>query len=387
MKLSIQIKTNVVFDHLEQSDKRIIIEQGGTRSGKTYNILQWILFRYCMENNKKIITITRKNGPALRGSAMRDFFEILNTKGLYSEDNHFKSINEYFFMGNIIEFVSLDEPQKIRGRKRDVLFINEGNELNWEDFFQLNIRTNERIILDFNPSDEFHWIYDKVIPREDSDFFQTTYLDNPFLEESLVKEIERLKGTDENYWRIYGLGERGQSRSLVFSFGLVDSIPETAKRIGMGLDFGYSNDPTALVETYIEGENMYINELLYRTEMTNQDIGRTFELLNLDRRDEIWADSSEPKSIAEIHKMGWNIKPTFKGAINLSIDMMRRYKILLTKTSANLIKEFKNYKYIEDKNGNITNRPFDAFNHSIDATRYSIVNRLSRPNYGTYAIR
>jgi phage terminase large subunit len=340
-----------------------------------------------MTNVGKIITITRKQGPALRGSSMRDLFDILNTHDLYSEDNHHKSINEYKFMGNTIEFVSLDEPQKIRGRKRDLLFINEGNELNWEDFFQLNIRTNERIILDFNPSDEFHWIYDKVIPREDCDFFQTTYLDNPFLEPSLIKEIERLKGTDENYWKIYGLGERGQSRSLIFDFTTCETIPNTAKLLGMGLDFGYSNDPTSLVKTYIDGDFMYIEELLYRTEMTNQDIGKQFELLGLDRRQEIWADSAEPKSIAEIHKMGWNIKPTFKGAINLSIDMMRRYKIVVTKDSHNLIKEFKNYKYIEDKNGNVTNKPFDAFNHAIDATRYSIVNRLSRPNYGTYAVR
>jgi phage terminase large subunit len=251
-----------------------------------------------MTNTGKIITITRKQGPALRGSSMRDLFDILNTHDLYSEDNHHKSINEYRFMGNTIEFVSLDEPQKIRGRKRDLLFINEGNELNWEDFFQLNIRTNERIILDFNPSDEFHWIYDKVIPREDCDFFQTTYLDNPFLEPSLIKEIERLKGTDENYWKIYGLGERGQSRSLIFDFTTCETIPDTAKLLGMGLDFGYSNDPTSLVKTYIDGDFMYVEELLYRTEMTNQDIGKQFELLGLDRRQEIWADSAEPKSIA-----------------------------------------------------------------------------------------
>ena len=387
MKLSIQIKTNVVFEHLVNSEKRIIIEQGGTRSGKTYNILMWLLFKYCMENRGKIITITRKHGPALRGSSMRDFFEILQNYDLYSEDAHSKSVNEYYFMGNTIEFVSLDEPQKIRGRKRDLLFINEGNELSWEDFFQLNIRTNDRIILDFNPSDEFHWIYDRVIPREDCDFYQTTYLDNPFLNSNLVEEIERLKDTDENYWQIYGLGERGQSKSLIYKYHTCETIPDTAKIVAMGLDFGFSNDPTSLVATYVDGVNMYVHELLYKTGLTNQDISTELKKLNLDSRDEIWADSAEPKSIEELHRMGWNVKPTFKGAINIGIDMVRRYKLIVTKSSINTIKELRNYKYIEDKNGQITNKPFDAYNHALDALRYSIVNRLTRPNYGSYAVR
>ena len=163
MKLS--AKTNDVFDHLELSDQRFIVEQGGTRSGKTYNILMWIIMSYCLRNRGKIITITRKTGPSLRGSSMRDFFEILSSQKLYSEEFHQKSINEYNLLGNTIEFVSLDEPQKIRGRKRDLLFINEANEITKEDFFQLNIRTTERVILDYNPSDEYHWIYDDLIPQ------------------------------------------------------------------------------------------------------------------------------------------------------------------------------------------------------------------------------
>jgi phage terminase large subunit len=382
-----KIRTNIVYEHLQNSDKKIIVEQGGTRSGKTYNVLLWILGDYCNNNSDKTITIVRKTFPAVRGTVMRDFFDILKTYGLYYEELHSKSTHEYILNGNRIEFISLDQPTKIRGRKRDLLFINEANELNFEDWQQLIFRTTERVIIDFNPSEEFHWIYDKVLTRDDVDFFQTTYKDNPFLSKVIVDEIERLKDIDENYWRVYGLGERGKSRSLVYNFTTTKEIPEGAKLIGKGLDFGYSNDSTALVETFILGDNMYVRELLYRTGMTNQDIAKEFERLGLDRRDEVWCDSAEPKSIEEIHRMGWNVKPTQKGAINIGIDMVRRYKLIATDGSINLIKELRNYKYIEDKNGQLTNKPIDAFNHTLDALRYSIVNRLSRPNYGSYAVR
>jgi len=382
-----EILTNKVYRHLDNSKKKIVVEQGGTRSGKTYNILMWLIFSYSYNNKQKTITICRKTFPAVRATSMRDFFEILKDHGIYNQEFHNKSSSEYFLNGNRFEFISLDQPQKIRGRKRDLLFINEANELNFEDWQQLVFRTSEKIVIDFNPSEEFHWIYDKVLPRDDVEFYQTTYLDNPFLDQTIIGEIERLKGIDENYWRVYGLGERGASQSLIFRFNTVVDIPRTAALIGRGLDFGFSNDPTTLVETYIEGDDMYCREIIYRTGMTNQDIGNEFKRIGLDRRDEIWCDSAEPKSIEEIHRMGWNSKPTYKGAINQGIDMIRRYRLNVTQDSVNMIKELRNYKYIEDKNGQLTNKPVDAFNHAIDALRYSIVNKLGRPKYGTYAIR
>ena len=376
-----------MFKHCDNAQKKILVEQGGTRSGKTYNILLWLIFKYCYDQNGKIITICRKTFPAVRGTVMRDFFDILKKYQIYNEANHNKSGNEYHINDNLIEFISLDQAQKIRGRKRDLLFVNEANEITFEDWQQLIFRTTEKIVIDYNPSDEFHWIYDKVLTREDVEFHQTTYKDNPFLPQNIIDEIERLKDTDENYWRVYGLGERGQSRSLVFKFSTINEIPQQAKLIARGLDFGFSNDPTALVETYVLDQTMYVNELIYRTGMTNQDIGNELKRLQLDRRDEIYCDSAEPKSIEEIHRMGWNVKPTYKGSINIGIDMIRRYKLVATENSINLIKELRNYKYIEDKNGQLTNKPIDAFNHAIDSLRYSIVNKLSRPNYGSYAIR
>ena len=173
-------QTNIVFRHLEQSNKRIVIEQGGTRSGKTFNILLWIIFSYALRNKGKTVSIARKTYPALRTSAMRDFLDILKKSGLYNENRHNKTSGEYNLNGNLIEFISLDQPTKVRGRKRDLLFINEANELTWEDWQQLVFRTKDRIIIDYNPSDEFHWIYDKVKTREDAEFHITTYRNNPF---------------------------------------------------------------------------------------------------------------------------------------------------------------------------------------------------------------
>ena len=383
-----KIQTNKVFNHLIKSDKRIIVEQGGTRSGKTYNILLWLIFYYTERNTAKTITICRKSFPSLRASVMRDFFDILREHDLYREEYHNKSSHEYHLNGNLVEFISLDQPQKIRGRKRNLLYINEANELFYEDWQQLIFRTDGRIILDYNPSESFHWIYDRVIPREDCDFYQTTYRDNPFLDEKIKQEIERLQYTDEDYWRIYGLGERGMSRATVFQFG-TSEIPQEAKLLSYGLDFGFTNDPSAIVAIYQHGDNLYLDELLYRTGMTNRDLHNHLQSLGLDRRDEIFADSAEPKSIEELHRFGWNVKPTAKGqdSINAGIDILKRHKIFATPRSNNLIKELQNYKWVEDKNGNLLNKPIDAFNHAIDALRYATYNKLSRPNFGRYAIR
>ncbi len=382
-----KIQVNKVYGHLKRSDKKIVVEQGGTRSGKTYNILLWIIFYYCGENVGKTITIARKTFPAVRSSVMRDFLDILKGSDLYREENHNKSNSEYILNGNLVEFISMDQPQKIRGRKRDLAFLNEANELTFEDWQQIVFRTNGRIILDYNPSDTFHWIYDIVIPRDDADFYQTTYLDNPFLDQTIVDEIERLKQTDEHYWRVYGLGERGTNRAQVFQFTTIQQIPVTAKFLSFGLDFGFTNDPSALVGCYQEGDNLYFQELLYSTNLTNQDLNREFQKLDIGRYDEIFGDSSEPKSIEELHRMGWNIKPTQKGAdsVNAGIDMLKRYKIHIL--GSNLMKEMENYKWLEDKNGNLLNKPEDKYNHLIDALRYGVYNKLSKPNYGRYTIR
>jgi len=383
-----KIQTNVVYKHLVKSNKKIVVEQGGTRSGKTYNILLFIIFHYCTHNKNKIITICRKTFPSLRATVLRDFLQILNHYQIYRDEFHNKSSSEYHLFGNLIEFTSLDQSQKIRGRKRDLLFINEGNELYWEDWQQLIFRTQERIILDFNPSDEYHWIYDNVITREDCDFYKTTYLDNPFLEDIIKKEIERLKETDDQYWQIYGLGERATSINTIFKYIEVNKIPEDAKLIAYGMDFGYSNDPTTLVSVYSFEYNLFIKEHLYRTQMTTQDINIFLKEQNL-LSNPIYADSAEPRLIAELRRMGHNIFPSLKGkdSVNAGIDLLKRYKLHITSDSHNAIQEFRNYKWKEDRSGKLINVPEDKHNHIIDPCRYATYSILSRPNFGKYAIR
>ena len=237
----IDVKSTVVFEHLEDSTKRINLEQGGTRSGKTYNILKWIIFSYCArnKNQNRTITICRKTFSSLRGSAMRDFFEILNTYNLYSEKLHNKTVNEYNLFGNLVEFIGVDQPERVKGHKRHLLYINEINELNYEDWFQLNVRAKEKVIGDYNPSFEYHWIYDNIIPREDCDFHITTYKDNKFLEVEEVKEIERIKYESEWHWNVYGLGLKGKKPNSVFDFTETKKIPEAAKFLGTGMDWGF----------------------------------------------------------------------------------------------------------------------------------------------------
>jgi len=383
-----EITTNKIYTHLDNSDKRITIEQGGSRSGKTYNILMWLIFAYSDRNNGKTITICRKTFPALRASSMRDFFDILKKYDIYKEANHNKSNSEYLLNNNLFEFISLDQPQKVRGRKRDVLYINEANELYFEDWQQLILRTTDKAILDYNPSDEFHFIYDKIKPRDDAEFYITTYKDNPFLDIETVNEIERLKDVDDNYWKIYGLGQIGSSQALIFRINECNSIPSEAKFLSYGMDFGFTNDPTTLVAIYQQGDNIYLKELLFQTGLTNRDIDEKLRFHSVERK-EIFADSAEPKSIEELYRMGWNVKPATKGqgSVNIGIDMMKRYKLHVTKDSVNMIKEFRNYKWQEDKNGNVLNTPVDMFNHTIDAIRYGLYDKLSRPNYGKYAVK
>jgi phage terminase large subunit len=347
-----------------------------------------MLIVIAMQEKGKVFSIVRKSLPSLKMTAYRDFFEILNKLDLYDESRHNKSDYTYTLNGNLFEFISLDQPQKKRGARRDYLFCNEANELSWEDFFQLLVRTTGKIWIDYNPSDAFHWIYDRLLTRDDVTYIQSTYKDNPFLDASIVAEIERLATTDEDYWRIYGLGERGMSRATIFQFGAAD-VPTNARLLSMGMDFGYTNDPTALVAVYEADGCLYLDELLYQTGLTNNDIANVLNSLGVDRRSEVYADSAEPKSIEELYRRGFNVKPTAKGndSVNAGIDIMKRYKLFITPRSKNLEKELRNYKWTEDKNGNLLNKPIDAFNHAIDAARYAIFSKKNNPNFGRYSVR
>jgi len=386
---SLKIKTSNVFERNYSASTKIVVNQGGTRSGKTYSLCQLLIVK-ALEISGKRYSIVRKSLPSLKLSVMRDFFEILNNLDLYNESNHNKSDHTYLLNGNTFEFISLDQPQKKRGTKRHYLFCNEANELSWEDFFQLIIRTEEKVYIDFNPSETHHWIYDKVLSRDDATLIKSTYLDNPFLTSELVKEIERLKYTDDEYWKIYGLGERGFSKSIIFNkVEIIGTVPAEAKELAIGLDFGFTNDPTAIIEVYEQEGALILNELIYERGLTNQDIAGTLHNFGIDRRRVIFGDSAEPKSIEEIYRLGFNIKPASKGkdSINIGIDLMKRYNIKVTSKSKNLISELNSYKWQEDKNGYLINKPIDSNNHAIDAVRYAVMMSKARPNIGKYAIK
>jgi phage terminase large subunit len=374
---------NLVFLEKSVKSKRIVALQGGTRSGKTYSALQWLI-RLCLKHEGMTISIVRKTLPALKSSAMRDFIEILTSINHYHESDHNKSENTYILNKNLIEFFSVDDAQKIRGRKRDILFVNEANEIDLEDWRQLLLRTTGKVIIDYNPSDFEHWIYDQVLTRDDCGLIITTYKDNPHLPDALKREIESLEQADPEYWKIFGLGERGQLMGLVFNNWTNQVVvPNEANFIGYGLDWGFSADPTALVSVWKYEQELYIREELYDRGLTNQDIAERLKSLEIGRK-EIFADSAEPKSIEEVYRLGYNIKPTQKGKDSIinSIDILRRYKLHLI--GNNLQKEFRTYKWKTDKAGKIVNEPVDFNNHLIDATRYLALMKLQEHRRGQY---
>jgi len=313
---------------------------------------------------------------------MRDFFNILKENDLYIRDNHNKTDNTYQVNNSVIEFFSVDNHAKLRGARRDILFINECNNVSYEAFNQLEVRTKKRVYLDFNPVSSF-WAHEKVLTRDDTAFLKTTYLDNDALAPEIIKSIEARK-SDVNWWRVYGLGEVGMLEGLVLkNFGIVDSMPTEYKWKAYGQDFGFTNDPSALIDvTYANGE-LWLDEIIYETGLTNSDLSTKYAENGLLRRSEIIADSAEPKSIEEIHRMGWFIKPAHKGKDSIlnGIDILKRYKINITKRSTNLIKEFRNYTWQVDKDGNHINKPIDYYNHGIDAVRYVALNKIGKPKF------
>jgi len=377
--MEIKIKATDVFrQNRKEYDKktRIVVNQGGRGSSKTWSIAQLFLLILFEEENV-LLTVCRKTLPALRATAMRDFFEIMKDKGIYQEENHNKSDLIYRYGNNEIEFISVDQPQKVRGRKRQYLWMNEANEFAFEDFRQLNIRTERQLYMDFNPSDEFHWIYDEILPRDDSVLLRSTYLDNPFLDKQIVKEIEYLKNTDQNYWRIYGLGKRGVSETTIYThWEFADKMPDSPDDITYGLDFGYNN-PTALIEYADRDQNIYWREMLYESHLTNTALIKRMKKLGIDKNKVIYADPSEPDRIEEIGLAGYNIQPA-ETSVKNGIDMIKGRKLYITKDSVNLLKEIKSYCW-KEKDGKSLDEPVKDNDHLMDAGRYAVISSKGEP--------
>jgi len=371
--------------------RRIKIIQGGTSASKTYSILAVLINKAIQQPNLEI-SVVAESIPHLRRGALKDFLKILKWTNRYNDEQFNKSLLNYQFKnGSNFEFFSADDSSKLRGARRDILYINECNNVTFESYNELAIRTKKEVYLDFNPANEF-WVHTELKDEPDADFIILTYKDNEALDNSIVQQIEknRLKAETSSYWanwwRVYGLGEIGMLEGVIFSnWKQIDKLPTEAKLIGIGLDFGYTNDPTAIIEVYNYNGTRILNELKYQTGMLNSDIAKT-----LPKNVIVYADSSEPKSIDEIKRYGITIKGVTKGkdSINYGIDVIQQQEYLVTSNSVNLIKELRAYCWDVDKHGTRLNKPIDNNNHAIDAFRYHEMETLGlKRNYGTYNIR
>ena len=370
---------------------RTKIIQGGTSASKTYSILAVLINKAIKEPNLEI-SVVAESIPHLRRGSLKDFIKILKWTNRFDDKQFNKSLLNYQFKnGSIFEFFSADDSSKLRGARRDILYINECNNVNFESYNELSIRTKKEVYLDFNPANEF-WVHTELKDETDSDFLILTYKDNEALDERIVKEIEKNRNKAltsaywANWWRVYGLGEIGMLEGVVFSnWKIIDTIPNEAKLIGIGLDFGYTNDPTAIIEVYNYNGQRIVNELKYQTGMLNSDIAK-----ELPKNVVVYADSSEPKSIDEIRRYGITIKGVTKGkdSINYGIDIMQQQNYLVTSQSTNLIKELRAYCWDQDKTGKQLNKPQGKQDHGIDALRYHEMETLGlNSNYGKYFIR
>ena len=372
------IKTTKIFtevDNAIHSGYKVVSAQGSSSSSKTYNILIYLLSHIL--TNKKSLSIVRKTLPALKGSVFRDFKEIMQDK-YKIWDNRCMNKSEMIYTlpnGSFVEFFSTDDEQKIRGRKRNILYCNEANEISFLEWQQLVMRTTDFSIVDYNPSfSDEHWLCElNKDPR--TYHFISTYKDNPFLEQTIIDEIESLQYKNKVLWTVYGLGLQAMAEGLVFpEYEIVNEFPEQAKFVAAGLDFGYSSDPTAIVKCGVLDNRLYLDEQCYRTHMLTSEIIKELKKLGLF----VYADSADPRLIQEIANAGIIIFPAdkYKGSVMGGLFKMMEYKICVTRRSVNLIRELKNYVYEQNKDGKFINEPIDAYNHLIDASRYYTIGKL-----------
>jgi phage terminase large subunit len=387
--MELNITTSKTYRDIDES-KKICILQGGTRSSKSYSALQWILVHCLMEPNI-VVSVVRKSFPSMRVSIMRDWQTILKDLEIWDDNNWSATEHIYTFdNGSMVEFMSIDSSEKRKGSARDYLFIDECNELSREDYFQLFIRTRKKTIIAYNPSfGTNHYIFNEIQTHPESSLYVSTFLDNPFLEKSIIDEIERLKYVNPEYYKIYGLGLPGNNVGTIFSAELVDVIPDEAEFVAFGMDFGFSIDPTTLVAVYKWRENLYFEELLYKKGLVTSEIVAELNQLDVERNP-IWGDSAEGRLIEEIYRAGYNIKPVKKGkdSIKMGIDIMHQHKLHILKSSVNIVREFSEYVWTVNKNGDFENIPVDYSNHAIDAIRYVCMEQLNQKKIqaGKYAI-
>lgn len=361
--------------------KRIRAVAGGTSASKTISILVWLI-DYCQtfQGKQKLASVVSESHPHLEKGAILDFQNLMKDRGYWNESRWNQTKHTYTFeTGNKLEFYSVDTYGKAHGPRRDVLFVNEANNLSYKIVDQLITRTREVVWLDWNPSEEF-WFYTEMLPnRDDIDFITLTYLDNEALDSITVAEIESHKN-NKSWWTVYGLGQLGVLEQRIYkNWNFIEEVPFEARLDRYGVDFGYTNDPTAIVAIYYYNGGYILDEVTYQYGLSNKEIADTIN--SQDKPALVIADAAEPKSIDEIRRHKINILPASKGAgsVNQGIQYVQAQQVSVTQRSLNLIKEYRNYNWITDKDGKIINEPNDFNNHAMDALRYALVS-MKNPN-------
>ena len=383
------IKTGDLYRSNYESTADIIVNQGGTSSGKTYAILQ-VLFSLAI-NAECTTTVVGQDIPNLKVGALRDALDIINADEAILQQLVFYNRSERvlsFRNGSIIEFNSYDNEQDAKSGKRDYLFVNEANGIPYNVFEQLSLRTRQKVFIDYNPDTSF-WVHDKVIPLENTELIISDHRHNPFLTDKTRAKIEALKDKDEDLWKVYARGRTGRVEGLVLKKWYVTTESFIDKElIGYGIDFGFTNDPTAMIEVRMQDGELWIKEVIYDTGLTNQDISNRMDIADISRGTLIVADSAEPKSIEELRRLRWTVDGVKKGkdSIMFGINLLKGYTINVDAGSKNLIKELEQYRWKVDKNGDSLNVPIDNYNHAIDALRYLVMHKFSKKGYGKYYV-
>ncbi len=365
------------------SGMRYIVNKGSTRSSKTYSILQLLFMIAENSTFPMVISIVSESMPHLKKGCIRDFKEILEQKGYWKQSCWNATDKIYRVNDSMIEFFSADNPAKVHGPSRDILYVNECINIDYETYRQLAIRTTKTIFLDCNPCYEF-WLDEKVLIRPDAMLIHSTYRDNEFLSQAQIDEIESNRN-DKDWWLVYGEGQTGLRQGVIIqNWDIVSDMPDIYKKRWIGIDFGFTNDPTAIVDIRLAGGDLWIDEILYAKGYDNIMISDYLKSKDIPLVVSLIADSAEPKSIKEILSQGWKIESAQKGrdSIVSGLSILNRYKKHISKRSVNIINEYRNYRWQTDDFGNATNTPIDKYNHSIDAQRYVCLNKLIEKSNG-----